>query len=118
MKLNLLLARVFQFVTFVFFTFMTLVYVGLILVLPLDILTQIIRLLMGIGFPVLLAAAAGIGALGYLAYAVSRMPELYTLMYEIGRDLVLFAHRQIKRFDPLIASARGEAAADTSQAHA
>lgn len=118
MKLNLLLARVFQFVTFVFFTFTALVYVGLILVLPLDILTQVIRLLMGIGFPVLLAAAAGVGALGYLAYAVSRMPELYTLMYDIGCELVIFAHRQIKRFDPLIATARGEAPADAGQAHA
>lgn len=118
MKLNLLLARTFQFVTFVFFTFTALVYVGLILVLPLDILTQVIRLLMGIGFPVVLAAGAGIAALGYLAYAVSRMPELYTLMYEIGRELVLFSHRQIKRFDPLIATARGESPTDAGQAHA
>jgi len=116
MNLNLLLARTFQFVTFVFFTFTALVYVGLLLVLPLDILTQLIRLLMGIGFPVVLAAGLGIAALGYLGYAVSRMPELYTLMYEIGRELILFSHRQIKRFDPLIAVAKG--AVDGDQATA
>jgi hypothetical protein len=31
---------------------------------------------------------------------------------------VIFAHRQIKRFDPLIATARGDAPADAGQAHA
>jgi hypothetical protein len=110
MKLNLILARVFQFVTFVLFTFMVLVYFGLMLVLPLDVVAQIIRILMGIGFPAILAAGVGIGAVAYLGYAVSKMPALYTLVLEIGRDLVDFSYAQIKRFDPLIAEASGETA--------
>jgi hypothetical protein len=107
MKLNLILAKVFQFVTFVLFTFMVLVYFGLMLVLPLDILAQLIRILMGVGFPAIIAAGVGIGAVGYLGYAVSRMPELYKLVFEIGRDLINFSHTQIKRFDPLITDAKG-----------
>ena len=108
MKLNLILAKVFQFVTFVLFTFMVLVYFGLMLILPLDVVAQVVRILMAIGFPAIIAAGVGIGVVGYLGYAVSRMPELYMLVFEIGRDLINFSHTQIKRFDPLIAAAKGQ----------
>lgn len=110
MKLNVVLAKVFKFITFVLFTFMTLVYFGLLLVLPLDIMFQIIRIFHGIGLPTVIAAGLGIGALGYIGYAISRMPELYKLVLDVGMQLVTFGHGQIKRFDTIIEPTGSESA--------
>jgi hypothetical protein len=106
MKIDLILAKTFKFVVFVLFTFMTLVYFGVMLLLPLDVLTQIIRIFHGIGLPTVLAAGLGIGALGYLGYLISRMPELYKLVVDIGVQLISFGYSQIQRFDPLIGSGK------------
>ncbi len=108
MKLNLILAKVFKFVTFVLFTFMTLVYFGVLLILPLDVMAQLIRLLVGIGLPTVISALAGIGVLGYLGLMVYRMPELYQLVLNIGIELVNFGHAQVKRFDAIIETATSE----------
>jgi hypothetical protein len=106
-KTNFILANLFRFVVFVLFTFMVLVYVGLLVVLPLDVLAQVVRLLSVIGLPTILAMAGGLSALGYLGYQVYRMPELYRLVFDIGRQLVTFGRDQMRRFDPLIEAARG-----------
>lgn len=106
MKIELVLTKVFKFLTFVLFTFMVLVYFGFLLVLPLDILTQLIRIFSGIGLPTVIAAALSVGAVGYLGYAVYRMPDLYKLVLDIGVELITFGHAQLKRFDPLIEVAR------------
>ncbi len=102
MKLNLILAKVFKFITFVFFTFVTLVYFGVLLILPLDILFHIIRIIHGIGLPTVLATGAGIAALGYLGYTLSKTPALYRLILDIGKEIISFGHGQIQRFDTLI----------------
>lgn len=102
MKTDVILAKTFKFITFVIFTFMTLVYVGVLLVLPLDVMFQIIRLFQGLGLPTVIAGAIGVSALGYLGYTLSRMPELYRIIIEIGIELVSFGQAQIKRFDALI----------------
>jgi hypothetical protein len=107
MKLDLILAKVFKFVTFVLFTFMTLVYFGVLLILPLDVLFQIVRIFNAIGLPTAIAAVAGIAAFGYLGYAVSRMPALYELILDIGKQLVAFGQAQIHRFDTVIEQSAG-----------
>jgi len=106
MKLNLILAKVFQFVIFVLFTFMALVYFGALLIVPLGVMAQPIKFFSAIGLPSVLSVIIGISILGYLGLAVSRMPELYKLVINIGIDLVSFGHTQIKRFDPLIEVAK------------
>lgn len=106
MKIELVLTNVFKFLTFVLFTFMVLVYFGFLLLLPLDILTQLIRIFSGIGFPTFLAGLMSIGAVGYLGYVIYRMPDLYKLVLDIGVELITFGHAQLKRFDPLIEAAR------------
>lgn len=106
MKINLILAKAFQFVTFVLFTFMVLVYFGALVVLPLGIMAQPIKLLSAVGVPTVVSVAIGISILGYLALAVSRMPELYKLIVNIGFDLVSFGHAQVKRFDSIIEVAK------------
>lgn len=102
MKINLILAKFFKFVTYVLFMFMTLVYFGMLVVLPLDLMTQVIRIFAGLGFPTALAAMIGIAALGYIGLQVYRMPQLYQLVLEIGLQLMAFGREQVKRFEPLI----------------
>ena len=114
MKINLILAKVFKFITFVLFTFMALVYFGVLLIVPLDIMTQIIRLFHGIGLPTVIAAVLGIGGLAYLGLVVSRMPELYKLVIDVGVQLVSFGHAQIKRFDAVIDGLQQAPAGDSA----
>lgn len=102
MKFNLILTKVFKFVTFVLFTFMTLVYFGVLLLLPLDILLQVVRVLQGIGLPAVISVATGIVALGYVVHAIWKMPALYGLLLDIGKEIIGFGHAQIHRFDALI----------------
>lgn len=102
MKINIALTKTFKFITFVLFTFMTLVYFGVLLIIPLDIMVQLIKLLHVIGLPTVVAVAAGVGALGYLGWVVSRMPELYKLLLNIGIEITTFGNAQIKRFDAII----------------
>ena len=44
MKLDQILVKAFKFITFVFFTFTVLLYFGVLLLLPLDILFQVTRI--------------------------------------------------------------------------
>lgn len=107
MKLSLLLAKSFQFIIFVLFIFMVLVYFGFILMVALSVLFYAIRLV-SLVLPTVLAVVVGIAVLGYLGMAVYRLPKLYNLVLEIGLDLINFGRTQIKRFDPLIADAKAE----------
>lgn len=102
MKLELTLAKGFKFVTFVFFTFTALLYAGVLLLLPLDVLFQLIRLFHAVGFPTIISGCMGIALVGYLGLEVSRMPQLLELIVDIGRQLVEFGHSQIRRCDGLI----------------
>lgn len=105
MKIEQTLVKVFKFVTFVFFTLTALLYIGIILLLPLDILFQIVRVLHAIGLPTVIAAVLGIGAIGYLGLTISRMPAFCDLVVDIGKQLVDFGHTQIKRCDALLEGA-------------
>lgn len=102
MKLNVALAKILKFVTFVLFTFMTLVYFGVLLLIPLDLLFQVIRLFHAIGLPTVIAAAIGLGALYYVGKAILKMPALYELVLDIGKQIVSFGYEQIQRFDSII----------------
>jgi hypothetical protein len=110
MKLKLILAKLFQFVTFVLFTFMALVYFGALLMVALAVLWYAVRILTVIGLPSMIAVPAGVAAFAYAGWTVSKAPELYQLLLGIGVGLVAFGKDQIKRFDPIIAAARGESA--------
>jgi hypothetical protein len=102
MKLEHTIAKGFKFVTFVFFTFTTLVYIGVLLLVPLDVLFQLIRLFHAVGFPTIISGCMGVALVGYLGLEVSRMPQLLELIVDIGRQLVEFGHSQIRRCDALI----------------
>jgi hypothetical protein len=105
MNLNFILAKTLQFATFLFFIFMVLVYFGLVLMLALAVLWYSTKVITLIGLPALIAVAVGIAALGYVGLTLSRMPQLYSLVLEIGLELVNFGQAQVKRFDPIIEKA-------------
>jgi hypothetical protein len=105
MKLDQILVKAFKFITFVFFTFTVLLYFGVLLLLPLDVLFQVTRIFHAIGLPTIIAAGLGIGAVGYLGLTLSKMTELCALIVDVGKQMIEFGHTQIKRCDALIEDA-------------
>ena len=99
MKVDTALIRVFQFVTFVLFTFMVLAYYGAMLLLPLTLITQLIRLLSAMGLPGLIAGAAALSAVVYIGNRLYQMPTLYTSVIDTGTELVKFGYEKIMQFE-------------------
>lgn len=110
---NVALARLFQFIVFVIFTFAVLVYFGTFLLLPLNILVQLINLFALIGLPNIIAAVLAAALLAYIGYLVYRMPDLYKTVMDIGVELVMFGYSQVKRFEKIVKSIKG-ISSDTS----
>ncbi|BBL70685.1 hypothetical protein [Methylogaea oryzae] len=104
MNINVFLIRLMQFITFALFIFAALVYAGVFLLVPLDILFQGTRVLHGMGFPVVLAFLGAGAALGWLGKKVWEMPALWQLVLDIGMQLVAHGREQIKRYDDVLAS--------------
>lgn len=104
MNINVFLIRLLQFITFALFIFAALVYAGVFLLVPLDVLFQATRLLHGMGFPMVLAFLAAGGGLGWLGKKVWEMPALWKLVVDIGMQLVALGREQIKRYDEVLAA--------------
>ncbi|NBS16140.1 MAG: hypothetical protein EBT06_05470 [Gammaproteobacteria bacterium] len=107
MKLDQVMAKVFKFIIFVFFTFTALLYIGVLLLLPLDVLFQVVRLFHAIGLPTVISVSMGIALIGFIGVQVSQMPALCALVVDVGRQLIAFGHAQIKRCDGLIEETGG-----------
>ena len=107
MKLNLVLAKTFQFVVSLMFIAMVLFYVGVLLMFPLAVLWYAIKIAALIA-PTVISVLIGIGVLGYLGLRVSQMGELLNTLQGIGYDLVELAFKQKDRFDPVIEQARAK----------
>lgn len=108
MKINLILAKTFQFVVSLLFITMVLFYFGVMLMVPLAVLVYAIKI-SSLLAPTVIAVIIGIAALGYFGFKVSRMVELLNTLLNIGKDLVEFGFKQKQRFEPLIEAARGNA---------
>lgn len=105
MKLNLILAKIFQFVVSLAFITMVLFYFSVLLMLPLAVLWYAIQItaLVSPWSPV--SVAVGIAALGYLGLRVYQMPDLVGILLGIGIDLAEFGFKQKDRFGPLVGEA-------------
>jgi len=101
MKLNIILAKIFQFVVSLLFITMVLFYFGVLLMFPLAVLWYAI-IIASLLTPTVISVIIGIAVLGYVGLRVSRMTELLSALLDIGIDLVAFGFRQKERFDPLI----------------
>jgi len=105
MKLNLALAKIFQFVVSLLFISMVLFYFGVLLMFPLAVLWYAIKIA-SLLTPTVISVLIGIAILGYLGLRVSRMAELLDTLLGIGIDLVQFGYKQKERFDPIIEQTR------------
>ncbi|MFM8332196.1 MAG: hypothetical protein ACKN9T_10950 [Candidatus Methylumidiphilus sp.] len=105
MKLNLILAKTFQFVVSLLFITMVLFYGSVLLMFPLAVLVYAVKIASLLA-PTAVAVVIGVAALAYLGREVSRMPELLGAILGVGSDLVAFGYQQKERFDPIIEAAQ------------
>lgn len=109
MKVNVALIKLLQFITFSLFLFSALICEGTFLLLPLDVLYQVTRGLQALGFPVVLALAAGCGVLACAVQSLGKRAGLCEAIVEIGFEMLQFGSQQARRFDALAAKAGAEA---------
>ena len=100
-KVNVGLVRLLQFVVFVLFTFMVIVYFGAFVLLPLDAIALLIKLLGVIGLHGFIGALIAIPAVGYLCLIVYKTPSLCKVVVDIGIDLVKTGKLRVEAFNEI-----------------
>ena len=101
-NLNVALVRLLQFVIFVIFTFVVLVYFSALLILPLDFAVLFMKLLGVLGINEMISAAIGIALAGLLGWIVYKTPGLGALLIRIGMDMVIAGKERVKDFDKIV----------------
>jgi hypothetical protein len=105
-NLNVALVRLLQFVVFVLFTFIVLVYFGTMLLLPLDIVVLISKMLNLLGMGTLFGAIVGVPVVAYLGKIVYNTPGLIQMIVENGLDLVSLGKQRVDAFNKLAEAAK------------
>ena len=103
-KVNVALVRVFQFVVFLLFTFMVLVYFGTLILIPLDALAQLINILTLVGLPGVVSTLIAIPVVGYLGYLIVKIPGLLAALFEIGFELAIVGQSRVQDFNEIVAA--------------
>ncbi|MCK4493501.1 MAG: hypothetical protein KAU26_05565 [Methylococcales bacterium] len=100
-KTNVALVKLLQFIIFVIFTFTVLIYFSAIVLLPLEIVSLLIKLLGLLGVGSLIAALLAIPAVGYLCFIAYKIPNLGKMVIDTGIDLVNTGKARIEAFNEL-----------------
>ena len=100
-KINVALVRLIQFVVFVVFTFMVIVYFGAMVFIPLDALVMISKLLSVVGINTFVGALIGLPIVGYLGKMVYETPGLIGIIMETGVDLVKTGKDKVEAFNKI-----------------
>ena len=103
-NVNIALVRIIQLIVFLLFTFIVLTYFGTLLLIPLDVLTQMTALLTWVGLPGVLAAMLALPIVGYLGYLVYKIPRLLSTVLEIGFELAIIGQSRVCEFNEIVAS--------------
>ncbi|MGR9107419.1 MAG: hypothetical protein ACU843_10875 [Gammaproteobacteria bacterium] len=103
-RFNIALVRVVQLIVFLLFTFIVLTYFGTLVLIPLDVLTQVSALLTWIGLPGALAAVLALPVVGYLGYLLYKVPRLLSTVLEIGFELAIIGQSRVSEFNDIVAS--------------
>jgi hypothetical protein len=106
-RVDVALVRVLQFCVFGLFTFMVLVYFGTLLLLPLSLLVQLIRILTLVGMPGIMSMVIALPAVVYVGYLIFRIPGLSRMMADIGVELVTFGQDRVQGFDAILSVVKG-----------
>jgi hypothetical protein len=106
-RVDFALVRVLQFCVFALFTFMVLVYFGTLLLLPLSLLVQLIRIFDFVGMPGVVSTLIALPVVAYVGYLISKIPGLSRMMADIGVELVTFGQTRVKGFDSILSTLEG-----------
>lgn len=105
-KLNLALVRFLQFVVFVLFTTIVLIYFGTLLLLPLDVVVLISKFLGLIGLGNLFGAIVAVPVVAYLGKIVYGTPGLVQMLIDNGIDLVNTGKQRVDAFNKIAESVK------------
>lgn len=100
-KINVALVRLVQFVVFVTFTFMVIVYFGAMVFIPLDALVMISKLLSVVGINTFVGALIGLPIVGFLGKMVYETPGLVGIVMETGMDLIKTGKDKVEAFNKI-----------------
>ncbi|BCG64150.1 MAG: hypothetical protein methR_P1918 [Methyloprofundus sp.] len=103
-KINIALVRLIQFVIFVIFTFMVIIYFGAMVFIPLDALVMITKLLGVFGINTFVGALIGLPIVGFLGKIVYNTPGLIAMVMETGMDLVKVGKEKVEAFNQMAES--------------
>ncbi|WP_428354506.1 hypothetical protein [Methyloprofundus sp.] len=103
-KINVALVRLIQFVVFVVFTFVVIVYFAAIIFIPLDALVMISKLLSVVGINTFIGALIGLPIVGYLGKMIYETPGLVNMILETGMDLVKTGKEKVEAFNAVAES--------------
>ena len=103
-KVNVALVRLVQFVVFVIFTFVVIVYFGAMVLIPLDALVMISKLLGLVGINTFVGVIIGLPIVGYLGKMVYNTPGLIAMIMETGMDLIKTGKNKVEAFNEIAES--------------
>lgn len=101
-KVNVGLVRLLQFLVFVVFTFVVIVYFGAMVLLPLDAIALLIKLMGVVGLHGFIGALIAIPVVSYLCLIVYRTPGLCKMVVDTGIDLVKTGKLRVEAFNEII----------------
>ena len=100
-KINIALVRLIQFVVFVVFTFVVIVYFAAMVFIPPDALVMISKVLSVVGINTFVGALIGLPVVGYLGKIVYETPGLVAMVMETGIDLVKTGKDKVEAFNKI-----------------
>ncbi len=103
-RVNIALVRIVQLIVFLLFAFIVLTYFGTLILIPLDVLTQVSALLTVVGLPGALAAVLSLPIVAYLGFLIYRIPRLLETVLEIGFELAIIGQSRVCEFNDIVAS--------------
>ena len=105
-KINIALIRLIQFVVFVVFTFVVIVYFAAMVFIPLDALVMISKLLSVVGINTFIGALIGLPIVGYMGKMIYETPGLVSMIMETGLDLIKTGKDKVEAFNKIAESVK------------
>lgn len=100
-KLHFILVRLLQFVVFTVFVFTVLAYFGAFILLPLDLVSILVKLFGLVGIHGFIGALIAIPAVGYLCWMVYKTPGLCQMILDTGLELVKTGKTKVDAFNEI-----------------
>ena len=105
-KVNVALVRFLQFVVFVLFTFIVMLYFGTMVLLPLDIVVLISKFLHVFGLNTLFGAIIAVPVVAYFGKIVYGTPGLIQMLIDNGLELVNIGKNRVNAFNKIAEAAK------------